>query len=98
MLNMLTVRTANVRFGHVTPNDINGSVERVVLKFPHISPVLPTYYQMKTHLALSGADEQDEPWENLAACRHNLKEAEKALAESKNVYRDAEDVQLLKRQ
>jgi hypothetical protein len=58
---------------------------------------LPPYYKMKKHLALSGADERDEPRENLVSCRHHLKAAEAALAECKNVYRDAEDVRVLER-
>lgn len=52
---------------------------------------------MKAHLALSGADEQNEPYENLIACRHHFKAAECALAESKNVYTDAEDVRMLRK-
>ena len=51
---------------------------------------------MKGHLTLSAADEQNEPHENLIACRHHLKAAESALAESKNLYKDAEDVEVLR--
>jgi hypothetical protein len=78
-------------------SDITGNTYETLLSFL-ATPDLPPYYRMKTHLALSGTDERDEPWENLASCHHNLKEAERALAECKNVYRDAGDVQLLRRQ
>jgi hypothetical protein len=57
---------------------------------------LPPYYKLKTHFTLSAADEEDEPWEIFAVCRHYLNQAEKALAECKGVYKDAGDVQRLR--
>ena len=50
---------------------------------------------MKTHLALSAADEDDR-WHNLAVCRHHLNQAERALADCMDVYKDAGDVQRLR--
>lgn len=61
-----------------------------------LSSDLPPYYRMQTHLTLSGADEQDGPWEDVWACRLHLDAAANALADCKDVYKDAGDVQHLK--
>jgi hypothetical protein len=50
---------------------------------------------MKANVVLSSADEEEEQWENLAACRHYLNEADKAMAECKELYRSAEEVRHL---
>jgi hypothetical protein len=50
---------------------------------------------MQVHLTLSGADEQGEAWENVWACRHHLDAAANALADCKDVYKEAGDVQHL---
>ena len=72
-------------------NKTTGTITGTLLKFLQ-TPNLPPYYQLKSHLTLSGADEEDEAWENLAVCRHHLNAAEKALAECKDAYKDASDV------
>lgn len=59
------------------------------------TPDLPPYYKMKANFVLSSADEEEEPWENVAACRHYLNEADKAMAECKEVYKSAEEVRQL---
>lgn len=76
-------------------NKTTGKITGPLLKFLS-NPDLPPYFKMKTHLTLSGADEEDDVWENLAVCRHHLNAAEKALAECKEVYKDAVDVQRLR--
>jgi hypothetical protein len=53
-----------------------------------LSPELPPYYCLEAHLTLSGADEQEGPWENVWACRHHLDAATNALADCKEVYKD----------
>ncbi|KAM0710850.1 hypothetical protein Q7P35_001588 [Cladosporium inversicolor] len=76
-------------------NKETGAITGPLLKFL-LTPDLPPYFKMKANLALSGADEEEEPWENLAVCRHHLNAAEKALAECMEVYKDAGDVQRLR--
>lgn len=77
-------------------SDITGDVSGTLRSFVK-EPSLPTYYRMKAYLALSGADEEDEPWENIAACRHFLKEAEKAFKDAQEIYvHDERDVEALK--
>lgn len=79
-------------------NDITGNVTGTLLRFLE-EPSLPTYYKFKAYLALSAADERDEPWENLTACRHYLQQARKALEEAKELYvGEQRDVDCLKQQ
>jgi hypothetical protein len=78
----------------VSGSDITGCVSGTLHKFLK-EPELPIYYQMKAYWALSGADEEDEPWENLAACRHYLKKATEALKESQRTYISKEDTEFL---
>lgn len=40
--------------------------------------------------------EEEELWENLAACRHYLNEADKAMAECKEAYKSDEEVRHLR--
>ena len=47
---------------------------------------LPPYYQVKAHIILSAADEQNEPWENFRATRFHLRKAQKALDLAKQTY------------
>lgn len=47
---------------------------------------MPPYYKIKAYLALSGANEEDGPEENIAACRHFLNKAEEALREAQQIY------------
>lgn len=61
----------------------------------HKTPDLPPYYKMKANFVLSSADEEEEPWENVAACRHYLNEADKAMAECKAVYKSTKEVRQL---
>ena len=57
---------------------------------------LPSYYQIKCHIILGAANEQNEPWENVRAANHHLNEAEKALAVAKTPYiHDPADVKRL---
>jgi tRNA G37 N-methylase Trm5 len=60
---------------------------------------LPPYYKVKGHIVLSSADEENEPWENLAATRYHLREAEKALVHAKQTYvtvaRDRDELEFL---
>ena len=75
-------------------SDISGDVTgtlRALLE----TPDLPPYYKVKTCITLSAADEEEGPLENLAACHHHLNTADKAMAECKDVYKDATDVQHL---
>lgn len=74
---------------------MTGNVSGTLLSFLATAG-LPPYYQMKAHLALSGADEQNEPHEDMIACRHHLKAPKNALIESKTVYKDAGDVKIAK--
>ena len=61
------------------------------------TPDLPPYYKVKVHITLSGADEENDPFDNLAACRYHLNAADNALAECKNLYKDEGDVQQLQK-
>lgn len=76
-------------------NKTTGAITGPLLKFLS-TPDLPPYFKMKIHLTLSGADEEDDAWENLAVCRHHLNAAEKVFAECKEVYTNAVDVQRLR--
>jgi len=74
--------------------DEKGAITTLLLRFV-IRPDIPLYYKVKAHLALSAADE-DDPWHNLAICRRHLNEAERALADCMDVYKDPGDVQRLR--
>jgi hypothetical protein len=84
----------------VAGNDITGRTTGTLLNFLK-EPALPVYYKMKAYLALSGADEEEEPWENFAACRYYLRKAEEALKEAQDIYvtedRDVDVLQKHKR-
>lgn len=75
------IRKAQAVGGSDITRDVSGSL-RSFLK----EPSLPTYYKLKVYLALSGANEENEPWKNIAACRYFLREAEKALQEAQKIY------------
>jgi Tfp pilus assembly protein PilF len=54
------------------------------------------YYQFKTYMALSRVDEENEPWENLAACTHFLEKTDEAMKVAKETYtHDPEDAKTL---
>ncbi|KAF2173074.1 hypothetical protein M409DRAFT_17023 [Zasmidium cellare ATCC 36951] len=77
-------------------SDMTGNIYGVMLRFLK-QDNLPPYYQVKAHVVLSATDEQDEPWENWAATRHHLREAEKALQLAEQTYtHDASDKEKLK--
>jgi len=61
------------------------------LKTPDLAP----YYKVKAYITLSSAEEEEDLLMNLAACRFHLNKAGRALAECKDVYKDAGDVQCL---
>lgn len=75
-------------------SDISGDVTGTLRTFLE-TPDLPQYYKVKTCITLSAADEEEGPWENLAACHYHLNAADKALIECKDIYKDATDVQHL---
>ena len=72
-------------------SDTSGDVTRAFHAFLK-TPDLPPYYKLKAYITLSAADDEDDPLENLAACHYYLNAADEALAECKDVYKDATDV------
>lgn len=72
-------------------SDTSGDVTRALHAFLK-TPDLPPYYKLKAYITLSAADDEDDPLENLAACHYYLNAADEALAECKDVYKDATDV------
>ena len=57
-------------------NDITGNVSGTTLRFLELEN-LPSYYRVKGNIVLSAANEQNEPYENVAATRYHLREARK---------------------
>jgi endo-1,4-beta-D-glucanase Y len=80
----------------VMRNDMTGRPSGTLRSFLK-EPSQPVYYKMKAYLTLSAAEEENEPWENIAACRYFLKEAKRALEESQRTYVSCEgDAETLK--
>lgn len=76
---------------------IVGTVSGTLREFLETAESSP-YYQFKANLALSVADEENEPAENIAAANYFLQKAQEALKTAKEIYvHNLTDVQVLER-
>jgi hypothetical protein len=74
---------------------LNGTYNETLLELLK-NPDLLLFIKMKAKFVLGSID-REQPGEDLVLNRHYLDEAEKMLAECKEVYESAEDVQHLQR-